>query len=266
VHIGFVVEGSHVYHNRTQIDLLERLWSREIPRAVGCVAATKVFGISKASIAAMRLKSTNLRPTTAIAEPLDAVLERLRRVHCIDCFVIAWDLVPPWDKQKAVCRWTETLGLYEGLSRSDVLDQRFRDFAGNRFREMRQRYRPSARTMVPRLVPGGVVAVCMEPLFESVFMDERAMKRSLGIVGRRTKGWPSGWEQENVRASEVIDDAVDAARHTVPLPPVFRRIRQGYETLKTEWGIHFVQSRAFDRSLRRHPLGIRLAEIRLAAR
>jgi hypothetical protein len=251
-----------VYHNRTNVDLLEHLWSQEIPRAVGCLTPAKVFGISKGSLAAMRLKSVHLKRTTAISEPLDLVLERLRRAHNIDCFVVAWDLVPPWDKEAPVCRWNETLGLYEGLSTSNALDERFRDFATTRLREMRRRGRPDARSVVPQLVPGSVVAVCMEPLFESVFMDERAMRRCLGIVGRRTKGWPSGWERENVRASEVIEAAVDAARHTVPLPPVFRRIRQGYETLKTEWGIYFVQSRAFHRSLVHHPLGRRLAEIR----
>jgi hypothetical protein len=214
----------------------------------------------------MRLTQTNLRRTTAIAEPLDQVLERYRRIHDIECFVIAWDLVPPWDKQAPVCRWNETLGLYEGLSLSSFLDRPFRDFAANRFREMRQRVRPSVRSGPPQIEAGGVLAVCMEPLFESIFMDERAMRRSLGIVGKRTRGWPSGWEKDNVRAVEVIEAAVDAARGSVPLPPVFRRIRQGYETLKTEWGIHFMQSRAFDRALTINAVGKRLAEIRPAPR
>ncbi len=85
--LGLVVEGSHLYHKRTQLDLLEQLWSKEIPRVIGCVAPTKVFGINKGSLAAMTLKNTPLRRTTAIAEPLDAILERVRLAHDIDCFV-----------------------------------------------------------------------------------------------------------------------------------------------------------------------------------
>jgi hypothetical protein len=260
--IGLVVEGSHVFHSRTRVDLLEQLWSQEIPRAVHCLRPAKVFGISKGSIAAMRLNRTALRRTTSIAEPLDHILERLRRVHRIDCFVVAWDLVPPWDKQAPLCRWNETLGLYEGLSLSNALDRPFRDFAAARFREMSGRRSPNRRHATPRLEAGSVMAVCMEPLFEAVFMDEHAMRRSLGVTGRRTRGWPSGWDHENVRASEIVEAAVDAARNLTPMPPVFRKIRQGYETLKTEWGIHFVQSRAFDKSLANHPVGKRLAEIR----
>jgi len=250
-----------VYHTRTREDLLERLWGREIQRVVGFEPPAKVFGISKGSLAAMKLQHTPLRKTTSIAEPLDAVLERLRKEHSIECFVVSWDLIPPWDKEAKVCRWNETIGLYEGLSLSRTLDSRFREFATIRFNEMRQRARPSSRQSAPQLLSGGVFAVCAEPLFESVFMNEREMKRSLGISGKRIRGWPSGWDRANVRASEVIGAAVDAAREAAPSSPVFRRIRQGYETLKTEWGIHFVGSGAFDQSLRRHPLGQRLAEV-----
>jgi len=223
-----------------------------------------VIGINKGSVAQLSLKRTQLRRTTSNAEPLDAILERHRRSLDIDCFVVAWDLVPPWDKMAGTCRWLETLGLYEGLSLSETLDRRFRDFASARFQGLQQRTQPSARRAAPQLIPGAVIAVCMEPLFESIFMNERAMKISLGVHGKRTKEWPSRWQQGNARASSIIEAAVDAARDAVPANSVFRRIRQGYETLKSEWGIHFVQSRAFDNTLKNHPLGRRLAEIRVA--
>jgi hypothetical protein len=260
--LGLVVEGSHLYHKRTQADLLEQLWSKEIPRVIGCVTPTKVFGITKGSLAAMRLKKVKFRRTTATREPLDAILERERLAHNIDCFVVVWDLVPPWDKQAQLCRWNETLGLYEGLSLSETLDERFRSFAAARFTEMSQRAQPGARTHAPKLVRGAVLGVCVDPLFESVFMDERAMKKALGISGKRARGWPPGWDDGNATASEIIGAAVDAGRDIMPPGPIFRKIRQGYETLKTECGIHFVQSGAFDNTLRRHPLGTRLAEIR----
>ncbi len=261
--LGLVVEGSHLYHSRTHADLLEQLWGREIPRAVGCYTPSKVFGVTKGNLASMNLKKVKLTRTTSIAEPLDAILERHRKEYKIDCFVVVWDLVPPWDTQAKMCRWSETLAFYEGLSLSATLDGRFRDFATDRFDEMRRRARPGLRTGLPRLVQGAVLAVCVDPIFESVFMDELAVRRSLGIRGKRTRGWPRRWRVENVNASDLIGAAVDIARDTNPRLPVFRRIPQGYETQKTEWGIHFVQSREFDVSLRSHPLGIRLAEIRI---
>ncbi|MBI5909359.1 MAG: hypothetical protein HY848_05350 [Betaproteobacteria bacterium] len=260
--LAFVVEGSHVYHNRTQVDLLDQLWRVELPRAIGCIPPHKVFGINKGSVAAMRLKNTPLRRTTSIAEPLDDILERHRKMHKIDCFVIAWDLVPPWDKEAPTCRWTETLALYEGLSLSNSLNSRFRDFAAARFGEMKQRRQANIRPSAPKLIKGAVLAVCMEPLFESVFMDEDAMRRCLDVRGIRAKGWPTGWTRGNVRATDVIDAAVDAARDATRGEGIFRAIRQSYETLKTEWGIQFVRSRVFDEGLRSHPIGRRLRELR----
>lgn len=258
--LAFVVEGSHVYHQRTKVDLLTQLWREELPRVIDCVRPDKIFGINKGSVAAMRLRNTPLRRTTSIAEPLDYVLERHRKTHKIDCFVIVWDLVPPWDREAPTCRWNETLGLYEGLSLSTTLDSSFRNFVAARYDEMTQRARPNTRSMVPQLVPGAVLAVCVEPLFESVFMNEPAMKRCLGLRGIRAKGWPAGWNRRNTSATKVLEAAVDAARDAAPNNPAFRRIRQGYETLKTEWGIHFVQSGTFDHELQSHPLGKRLAE------
>lgn len=259
--VGFVVEGSHVYNSRTKVDLLQRLWRVELPRAIGCGTPDHVFGMSKGSVSAMRLQKMPLKPTTSIAEPLDEILERHRLTHGIDCFVIVWDLLPPWDKAAPLCRWNETLSLYEGLSLSSHLDATFRKYAADRFQEMSQRKRPNFRPRVPKAIQGSVLAVCVEPLFESVFMDELAMRKCLGVRGIRTQGWPSGWSRGNARASRVVAEAIDAARDAAPTKPVFRRIRQGYETLKTEWAIHLFQSRLFDNELKGHPLGTRLNEV-----
>jgi hypothetical protein len=225
-----------------------------------------VFGINKGSVAAMKLKNTALKRTTSIAEPLDCILERHRKRHMIDCYVIVWDLVPPWDREAETCRWNETLGLFEGLSLSESLDDSFRTYAAARFEEMSNRNSPGERRTIPGLIPGAVLAACVEPLFESIFMNERAMKRCLGVRGTRAKGWPTGWETWNTNASGVVASAVDAARDAAPTNPLFRRIRQGYETLKSEWGIHFLQTGFFNEGLRSHPLGRRLAEFRIGAR
>src|SRR5262249_28069318 len=147
----------------------------------------------------------------------------------------------------------------------EELDIRFREFAERRFNEMRNRPEPRARPSLPELRPGGVIAVCIEPVFESIFMDERAMRKALGLHGTRTKGWPSGWSVQNVHANDVVGAAVDAARDAGTGNALFRRIRQGYETQKTEWGIHFLQSGAFTAAIKCHPLGKRLAEIRVVS-
>ena len=217
--LGLVVEGSQVFHARTKHDLLTELWRTHLSRAIGYVQPDRVFGINKGSIAAMQLKDIKFRRTTSIAEPLDQILERHRKMHNIECFLVAWDLIPPWDRQAKVCRWDETKAFYEGLSRSDVLDPRFRAFASNRFAELHARTNPRQRSGPPRLEPGGVLAVCMDPIFESGFMSEKAMKKCLGVVGRRMPGWPTGWDSRNINAEKVVEAAVDAAREAFPNSP-----------------------------------------------
>jgi hypothetical protein len=93
-------------------------------------------------------------------------------------------------------------------------------------------------------------------------MNEKAMKTCLGVIGRRTVGWPSGWDPQNTKAEKVIEAAVDAARVSFPHAPVFRKVRDGYAVLKTEWGIHFAKSGLFDHTLRTSGYGRRLAELR----
>jgi hypothetical protein len=91
-------------------------------------------------------------------------------------------------------------------------------------------------------------------------VDERAMKRSLGVVGHRLRHWPVDWDPATPRADRVVAAAIDSARGALPHAPVFRRIPEGYRTAKTEWGIHFARSRHFDRALRASGFGRRLAE------
>lgn len=259
--LAYVVEGSQVFDHRGR-ELLNVLWREEIAAKVGHLSPQIVLGINKGSIASMRLAQTALKRTTSIAEPLDLILERFRVNHNIDCFVVVWDLLPPWDRDAGLCRWTETLGFYEGLSLSGSLDGAFRECAGRRYLEMRGRQEPGLRGSIPRLERGAIIAVCVEPLFESVFMDQGAMKACLGLRNIRVKGWPRGWSQDNRNACGVIADAVDAARETRPRDAVYRKIRDGYETLKTEWGIHFLKSGCFDQTLGAHQLGRRLGELR----
>ena len=245
------------------MDLLEILWKTAISESFGGVIPNKVFGISKGNIAAMRLRESPLRRTTSIAEPLDALLERHRRENNIDCFVVAWDLVPPWDKEASICRWNEVLAFYEGLAISTSLDQQFKDCARQRFQEMDARDRPNARLAPPILERGSIIAACADPIFESIFMNERAMRKCLGVSGVRVKGWPSGWHKDNRNAPHVVEAAVAAARK-VSSAKVFKQIGQDYETLKTEWGIHFFQSSQFARHIVNHPFARRFREIRAA--
>jgi hypothetical protein len=261
IRLAYVVEGSHVYHNRTGADLLVQLWRDEIPRAIGCPCPDAVFGINKGSVAALRLRQMKFKRTTSIAEPLDDILERHRKTAGIDCFVVIWDLVPPWDKQLAPCRWNETLALYEGLSLSKSLAQPFRQYAERRFAEMTQRTQANARARVPRLARGTILPVCVKPLFESVFIDEDAMRRCLGVRSRRVRDWPARWQPEDPKASDVIASAVDAAGRSGPNRALFNRIGFDYETRKTEWGIHFLHSGLFDETLRAHSFGKRLGEL-----
>jgi hypothetical protein len=115
--LGLVVEGSHLFHQRTRVELLEQLWGTEIPRVTCSPRPVRVIGMSKASLVAMQLRESNFRRSSSLAEPLDALIERVLEQGGIDCLVVVWDLVPPWDRSEKTCRWTETLAFYEGPTR-----------------------------------------------------------------------------------------------------------------------------------------------------
>ncbi|MFN7920323.1 MAG: hypothetical protein U0Q16_09510 [Bryobacteraceae bacterium] len=211
----------------------------------------------------MRLKSSKLKKTTSIAEPLDSVLERHRRSQGLDCFIIVWDLVPPWDPDARPCRWQETLLLFEGLAGSECLERRFRDFAEQRLAELRARPNPGNRRAAPVLTAGAIVAACIEPVFESIFMNEQAMRKSLNVAGSKVRDWPSSslWDPLAPRAADTVAQAVDAARATKSARKLFKRLRSDYTTGKTTWGIHFLKSGFFDSFIGKHPFGRRLSEI-----
>jgi hypothetical protein len=259
--VGLIVEGSHSSHQRTGIDLLKQLWGVELARAIGFEAPAFVFGFNKGNIASMQLPEGALRRTTSMKEPLDAMIERLRRAFQIECFLVVFDLSPPWDKQHRDCRWKETLAFYQGLSLSQHLDIRFQEKAAQRFLEMSQRTIPSQRICVPKLEVGSIIAVCMEPLFESGLLDEKAMRKCLKLEKKRTVGWPNNWDPNNNQAGEVIAKAVDIARKVGFKNKELKRFRNGYNILKTEWGIFFVKSKLFDQALKGSGFGKRLLEI-----
>lgn len=267
---ALVVEGSHQPHRRTNEDLLRKLWAHVVPEALGCFQPGLVFGINKGCVAAMQLRDVNLKRTTSSAEQLDYVLERLRRVHDIDCFVVAWDLLPPWDKTVAACRWQETLAFYEGLSLSEALHEPFRESSRLRFSELSQRSEPSQRPGVPSLEPGAVIAVCMDPVFEACLLDERAMRKSLEILNKRVPFWPGQWASSASVADKLVGKAIHAAREvsrsakrTQPaLKKLFNRLPGPYEISKTEWGIYLLESGNFDETLKSSGFGKRLVELK----
>lgn len=258
---AIIVEGTqNVCHPRTKLDLFKDLWQVRIPCVFGLPEPAFVLGINKGSIAAMRLRESRLRRTTSIAEPLDVLVERCRQSNGIDSFLVLWDLLPPWDREAGICRWNETLAFYEGLSLSKVLPQLFRDAAKAKLIDLKKRS-PAGRHFPPRLCHGGILAICMDPIFESCLMDEKSMRRCLGVDNRRTPHWPADWNPKNRNAERVISDAIDVARAVNPNAKVFRRVRGRYEIQKTEWGLYFIQSGMFNSSLRKCQFGQRLCSI-----
>lgn len=207
-------------------------------------------------------------PMSGAGERLDQLMVRVLARHPFDVAVVAWDLVPAWNPRESFCRWIETVDLYRFLSASPDLPEIWSEKARQRLRDLSERAAPSARQRIPRLEPGMVLPVCMEPLFEGLLVqDERAVKRALGVK-KEPKGWPrNGWSDANERHPDlkVLAPAITALRRVHPAPEVFRKIRGDMRTHKNEWGEFLLRELLADDQARplllSHPISKRLAEL-----
>jgi hypothetical protein len=113
-----------------------------------------------------------------------------------------------------------------------------------------------------------VLPVCMEPMFETLLVqDEGALRRALSLQGR-IPGWPAqGWGDPAVRKPdrEVLGPAILAVSRMRPKPAVLRTVRGDMKTNKDGWG-EFLLRRLLADDLARpallsQPLPKRLAEL-----
>ena len=113
-----------------------------------------------------------------------------------------------------------------------------------------------------------VLAICMEPMFESLLtQDESAVRRALGLRGQ-VRGWPRhGWADSGERRPDdrILAPAILAASNQRPKPEPCRQIGGDMRTRKNEWGEFLLRKLLEDEKARAtvlaHPIARRLAEL-----
>lgn len=260
--VALFVEGSDPPDNLTRSSL-RQIWNEHLAGALGLSSFSGVYPISKKHLLAM---DPDTPPMSGAGEALDQYMTRMHRRAPFDAAVIAWDLIPEWNREAGVCRWQETLDLYRLLASSKDLDAPWRERARGRWRELTGRPTPSARRRPPVLGRHEILALCMDPVFESLLcVDEAGVRRALGLAGKNVREWPSGWKKVDVRRPDdaLLQPAVDAARGE--RTSATRAVRGAWDTSKNEWGEFLLRSLLADPQcapkLIEHPICRRLAEI-----
>lgn len=210
--VALFVEGSE---NRAirRGPLLAEMW-KQLAVGLGIAGFSRVEPISKKHLVAMDPEQP---PMSGAGEALDQLMVRCLERETFDAAVVAWDLVPPRDKDAGFCRWRETLDLYRFVGTSSILPEPWRAAAARRHVEMTSRMVPSHRRKPHRVAYNEIVAVCMDPMFEALLLQkEQHVLRALAI-DRRPPGWPSqGWGSTTTRQ---LDDAL--------LTPMIDALRAG---------------------------------------
>lgn len=259
------VEGSFGIPNRALVAPHRALWCETIAPLLGLPPPDEVVPIGKTHLANMRRNDPALqtagRPAiSGNGETLDQLMARELATHTFDVAVVAWDLVPRLNHLAETCRWLETKELYRLLALG-VLPEPWTGKARARFDELEARgEQAGARTQLPAIEPGAVLAVCMEPMFEGLFVDERALRRALKMVGVSTRHWPRRWDPRRLD-KELIGPAIAAARAAkIKLP-----VRGDFQVSKDEWGAYLFREMLTDpehgTQFKEHALIRRLREV-----
>lgn len=264
--VALFVEGSTVPLPKHKQQPLEGIWNGCLAEALDLQGFSPIVPISKKHLVAM---DPGKPPMSGAGEALDLLMKRILDRQPFDAAVVAWDLMPAWNPRGSYCRWEETLSLYRFLAESRALPDLWKERAAGRYDELSNRGRPSQRLRPPVLQPGMVLPVCMEPMFESLLIqDEAAVKRALGIQGRNVSGWPGrGWGdlQERRPDENVLAPAIRAVSRLRPKPQVCRAVGGDLKTRKDEWGELLLRRMLRDEQARSrilaHPIPRRLAEL-----
>lgn len=259
----FVEGGESPLPPRQTKSALELIWNEHLPTALGLRAFSTVVPISKKHLVAMDPGNPAM---SGAGEALDQLMARTMKRHAFDAAVIAWDLVPAWNPEVDYCRWRETLDLYRHLSRRNELPEPWRQRARHRLEELEGRSSPSARHRRPKLVQHQILPLCMEPMFESLILqEEAAIKRAMGLRGKVPR-WPNqGWgDAKEKRPDEaLLAPAILAAQGAKPA--TISGVRGTMRTNKDGWGEFLLRRLLVDPSARAvvlaHPIAERLDEI-----
>jgi hypothetical protein len=201
-------------------------------------------------------------------EALDQLMVRRMKREPFDAAVVAWDLVPAWNPEGAYCRWDETVDFYRFLADSGSLPQLWKKQAASRYADLQSRPKPAERSGPPKLEHGMTLAVCMEPMFEGLLVQNEAAVRRVLKLKEVPEGWPGrGWGEPSVRKPdrEVLAPAIQSLFRLRPKPAVLRKIHGAMITHKHEWGEFLLRELLADPRAQAlilaHPIAARLQEI-----
>ncbi len=268
--VALFVEGSTAPPTARGREALEQIWNQHLGRALGLQPFAPIVPIGKTHLVAMDPRRP---PMSGAGERLDQLMARVLTTRPFDAAVVAWDLVPAWNPQGEFCRWNETVDLYRFLAESDCLPAAWKEKARRRFEDLSRRHSPASRSGPPALEPGMVLPLCMEPMFETLLVqDEAAARRALGVSGRAIHGWPrQGWgdPQERHPDDRVLAPAIRSLQRLRPRPRILGTVRGDMRTNKDGWGEYLLRQMLGDERARplilSHALSRRLSEARSRA-
>ena len=255
VKFGLFVEGAHSTDKR-RYELLAELWETFSARVTGAKPSVKVFGFSKGQIVNMatdaELKANGIARSSVAA--LDALIDDCHRTHPFENAIVAFDIKPKnnviaEDCMPGECRW-----ILRRLTASAVLPDRFKAAAAAAMRSYSTVRTPPRAAARPPLT--ALELICMEPEFESLFIDDpTTVLRALGLA-RKPKDFP-----KFVASSKPKDILQDAIQHFAT-PPA--RTRAGGGAMRGNphgWARLFINEAEEDARLFRHPTATRLAKL-----
>ncbi len=269
--IALFVEGSISPPQARGDPALNRIWNEVLRSELNLHPFDSIIPISKKHLVAMDPRSPCM---SGSQEPLDYLIARKLEIAGrlkqapFDVAIVAWDLVPAWNPEGEYCRWTETLDLYRFLADSQALPDVWKNQAHRRWQELEARRQPSDGVDLPPLEQGMVLAVCMEPMFESLLVqDEGAVKRALQ-VSETPRCWPrQGWGNPHERHPDtrILVPAIAAIQSIKPRLRCVKHIRGDMRTNKDGWGEYILRQLFLDpkvrNRIRQHPLPARLVEL-----
>lgn len=249
-------------------DHLSYLWNECLLDALGRVPVKPIIPIGKDAISRLRGLTTSTSTSG-----LDARIDQARKSHALDperdAIVIAWDLVPI-DPNQRRCPWDEKVGLYRGLAESEIMCKNAEPWARSAKQQAEtllalKGQEPRAES-VRRVVPGSVLGLCMEPMFEGLLTrNGRAIRTAFGL-SEDPKNWPTGWRPDHPDPSRLLGRAVAALRNIRPKTSICKQIfYEPWENAKDEQGAFILRQLLAEPSeaehIRKHAIALRLAHI-----
>ncbi len=241
--IALFVEGSATPPPVRRPSPFTQIWNEHLCGALGIRAFDEIIPISKKHLVAMDPTQPKM---SGASEPLDELIARKLKTIQFDAVVVAWDLVPAWNPDDEFCRWQETLDLYRFLAKSQSADLPiiWKQRAAERFDELRSRPEPGNRHRHLQLKPGAILALCMEPMFETVLVrNEQAARDAFGIK-RIPSDWPvAAWRVPDDRRPDtnILVPTINAVRNVRPKPKCVKQVPGDFRSNKDGWGEYLLK-------------------------